>query len=380
MAWLMRGLIFAFLIAQIRPAPPHAPLQPQQTVSTQLPRLCVHTRLIDEVDEWKIQRSLQMVREMGAPAIVEFFPWAYIEAQEGRFDWTQADRIVRHARNQGIRIIARLGLVPAWAQRDISDDDRQRTTLNTLPEASFPAFVRYASALAERYTGTIDHLIIWNEPNLAFEWGYSEVDPSSYVRLLEMVYPQVHAVNPSVIVLAGALAPTLEPEGSPAGLNDIVYLEQMYEAGAADYFDGLAVHTYGFQHPADAAPADDQLNFRRVELLRSVMEAHGDTVKPIFITETGWNDHPRWSHAVSPAERITFTLDAIRMAHENWDWLETLCLWVFRYPAPTLSYPDNFTLVTTDFIARPLYRAIQAYAAGQTTDELGWLPDPAGAP
>jgi hypothetical protein len=68
------------------------------------------------------------------------------------------------------------------------------------------------------------------------------------------------------------------------------------------------------------------------------------------------------------------------MAHENWDWLETLCLWVFRYPAPTLSYPDNFTLVTTDFIARPLYRAIQAYAAGQTTDELGWLPDPAGAP
>jgi hypothetical protein len=28
-------------------------------------------------------------------------------------------------------------------------------------------------------------------------------------------------------------------------LNDLQYLELMYEAGAADYFDALAVHTYG---------------------------------------------------------------------------------------------------------------------------------------
>ena len=77
----------------------------------------MHTRLIDEVDEWKIQRSLELVREMGAGTIVEFFPWAYIEGSEDQYDWSSADRIVRHARNQGMHIIARLGLVPEWARK-----------------------------------------------------------------------------------------------------------------------------------------------------------------------------------------------------------------------------------------------------------------------
>ena len=60
--------------------------------------------------------------------------------------------------------------------------------------------------------------------------------------------------NPDITVLAGALAPTLEPAGSPWGLNDLVYLDQMYTAGAADYFDGLAVHVYGLTFPPEAEP------------------------------------------------------------------------------------------------------------------------------
>ncbi|NLX42779.1 MAG: hypothetical protein GXY79_04780, partial [Chloroflexi bacterium] len=52
--------------------------EPQQ-VETLHPKIGLHTRLTDEVEEWKIQRSLQMVREMGASWIVEYFPWAYYE-------------------------------------------------------------------------------------------------------------------------------------------------------------------------------------------------------------------------------------------------------------------------------------------------------------
>ena len=52
---------------------------PQQTVVTVNPKMGVHTRLTDEVEEWKIKRTLEMVREMGAPWIVEYFPWAYVE-------------------------------------------------------------------------------------------------------------------------------------------------------------------------------------------------------------------------------------------------------------------------------------------------------------
>lgn len=374
--WVFRGVLFVWLVAQVAPPSPRAPLQEPQTVQTLTPHLCVHTRLIDEVDEWKIQRTLQLVREMGAPTIVEFFPWAYIESQPDLRDWTQADRIVLHARNQGIRIIARMGLVPAWAQQDMPEEQRQLATLNTLPEQSFDEFAEFVAAFAERYAGTIDQIIIWNEPNLAFEWGYQSVNAPSYVRLLRAVYSPVHAANPDVQVLAAALAPTLEPEGSPAGLNDVLFLEQMYAEGAKGYFDALAVHTYGFTLPPDDPPAFDRLNFRRVELLRDVMESYGDNEKDVFITETGWNDHPRWTNAVTPSDRIDYTLDALRMADSDWDWLNTFCLWVFRFPAPTLSYPDHFTLVTTDFNLRPIYHTLRAYSQGQASETNLYLPAP----
>ena len=221
-----------------------------------------------------------------------------------------------------------------------------------------------------------DHIIIWNEPNLAFEWGFQSVDPAGYVDLLRAVYDPVKAANPDVMILAGALAPTLEPIGSPNGLNDVLYLEQMYAAGAADYFDALAIHTYGFTQPPDANPSSDTLNFRRAELLYDLVERYDDPQKPVFITESGWNDHPRWTLSVQPAQRVQYTVDAFRYADANWAWLDQLCLWVFRYPLPTLSYPDNFTLVTTDFQTKPIYHAVQAYALNVEQENTLWLDPP----
>lgn len=375
LTWVFRAFVVYVLLAALVPTQPRAPLGEDQVVETTKPQVCMHTRLIDEVEEWKIQRSLELVREMGAPTIVEFFPWAYIEGTENQYDWTTADRIVRHARNQGLHIIARLGLVPEWA-RERGETSAEFTTFNTLPADAYPDFAGFTADFAARYAGVIDDLIIWNEPNLAFEWGYQSVDPAGYARLLEAVYAPAHAANPNVTILAAGLAPTLEPEGSAAGLNDILYLQALYEAGARPYFDALAIHTYGFTEPPDDPPAFDRLNFRRAELLREVMVAHGDAAKPAIITETGWNDNPRWTKAVSPSRRIADTIGALAWAENNWDWLDKMCFWVLRYPAPTLSYPDNFTFITTRFQLKPIYYAVQAYARGAQHSEDLWLPAP----
>ncbi|HPV08204.1 MAG TPA: hypothetical protein PLD57_14110, partial [Aggregatilineales bacterium] len=116
-------------------------------------------------------------------------------------------------------------------------------------------------------------------------------------------------------------------------------------------------------------PAPDVLNFRRAELLREIMVAYGDENKPVVITESGWNDHPRWTKAVRPGQRIAYTLGALEYAEENWPWAEALCLWAFRYPAPVQSYPDYFTLVGPDFTPKPIYDAVQAWARGMEVGE-----------
>ena len=366
-------LALGIALALPRPASEQVPLGEQQSVESAHPQVCVHTLLENEVHEAKIKRSLQLTRELGAGAIVQFFPWAYAEPRQGTYDWFHADRIIRHAQRQGIRVIARLGLVPEWARPGNSGAP---TTLNYLPEESFENFARYAAAFAGRYRDAVHAIIIWNEPNLSFEWGYRPVDPAAYTRLLRASHRHIKAVNPDVQVLAGALAPTLEEAGSAAGLNEFDYLTAMYSNGASAYFDALAIHTYGFRDPPNTAPAPDRLNFRRAERLRQIMIAHGDAEKPVYVTEFGWNDHPRWAAAVRPSQRTAYTIQAFNYAEANWDWVSNLCIWALRFPADLLSYPDYFTLISADFREKPIYFALQDYARGWARSEQLWLPPP----
>ena len=92
---------------------------PTQTVVTRNPKVGVHTRLTDEVEPWKVQRTLQMVREMGSPWVVEYFPWAYYEPAPGRYEWSHADLVVEHAVAQGLTVIARIDMVPEWARTSL---------------------------------------------------------------------------------------------------------------------------------------------------------------------------------------------------------------------------------------------------------------------
>jgi hypothetical protein len=360
LGWLVRVVPLVWLIGQVAPAPMRAPLLPPQTVEVVHPHLCIHTRLIDEVPEYRMQQTFIALREMGAPTVVEFFPWAYVERAAGQDDWSQPDKIFRHARTQGVSIIARMGFVPEWARADQPD-----STFNTLPDSAFEPFAAFSARFAARYADQLAGLIVWNEPNLSFEWGFRPPDPAAYARLLSVVYPAVKAAAPAVPVMGGALAPTVEPLGSPHALDDLLYLRAMLEAGAGAHMDALAVHTYGFTHPHDAPPAPDRLNFRRVELLRAVLDEYGLTALPISITETGWNDHPRWAQAVTPAQRIDYTLGAYRWAAQHWPTVRHVCLWMFRTPRPTASHPDYFTLVTPDFDLKPIYHALKAYGTGE---------------
>jgi hypothetical protein len=281
--------------------------------------------------------------------------------EQGDFTWDHANMVIEHAENQGIQVIARLGTVPEWARPEWVD---QPTTWNYLDQEHYLDFAAFVGQFVEHFHGRVQHIIIWNEPNLSFEWGYRPVDPEGYTELLAQAYRAAKAADPEIVVLGGALAPTLEPAGSATALNDLDYLERMYAAGAADYFDALAVHAYGWTHPTDAAPDPMIINFRRTELIREIMVRNGDQRKPVYITEGGWNDHPRWTNAVRPGERVDYTVGAYAYAEANWPSVEAVCLWAFRFPAAHHNYYDYYAFVASDFTPRIVYDAVQAYALG----------------
>lgn len=358
---LLRGVVLLLFLAVVwqfaAPPPILVTLGPPQTVETRRPKMGIHTRMTDEVETWKIKKNYEMVREMGAPYIVEYFPWAYLEPQPGEFDWGHTDTVIEQARQQGLTVIARLGWVPPWARP-------KDTSTSYIDPERYADFANFVAAFVERYKGRVAAVIIWNEPNVNFEWGQRPPDPAAYTALLKAVYASAHAKNPNIKVLAGALAPNLAPPGAPDAMNDLAYLDQMYQAGAKDYFDALAVHAYGWKAPADEPPAPDRVNFRRTELLRAIMTKYGDDAKTVMLTEGGWNDHPRWTKAVTPAERIQNTLKAYDWC-EQMKWVEVCALWVFRTPAPTYTFNDYFTFVTPDFDPKPIYYEVQKYARGE---------------
>ncbi|MEP7199137.1 MAG: beta-galactosidase [Chloroflexota bacterium] len=342
--------IVALLVVLLPPPQPLVSIGAPQTVVTNNPKVGVHTRLTDEVEEWKIQRTLQMVREMGAPWVVEYFPWAYSEPQRGRFDFAHADLVVNHARAQGLTVIARVDLVPEWARPANSPPQ-------LLTSDRFADYGNFIFAFAQHFKGRIPYLQIWNEPNLTNEWGGRAPDPVAYTRLLRLAYQRAKEADPSLVVLAGALSPTLANDAR--ALTDLAFLDAMYAAGASPYFDALAIHAYGRKSPAEALPSADAINLRRAELLRDSMVRNGDERKAAFITEGGWNDHPRWVYAVSPSQRIDYTVAAYRLAQRDWPWCVAIALWAFRFPAEQHSVQDYFTFVTPQFLPKPIYNVVR---------------------
>ena len=100
-------------------------------------------------------------------------------AGRGQFDWSIADKVVTHANERGLKILARLSL----------DPDKQGFWAGD-PPASGDAFAEYAGALASRYNcqpgaiGCIQAYQIWNEPNLTREWGSKLPNHAEFADLI----------------------------------------------------------------------------------------------------------------------------------------------------------------------------------------------------
>jgi hypothetical protein len=336
--------------------PPRLHLPEQQQVETNNPKIGVHTRLAGVADEGYIAQSLRQVREMGASWIVELFPWVYVQPRSRYgFDWNGADMIIAHARRQGLTVVARLDIVPQWA-RPPGTSDRY------LDPEHYTDYADYVVAFLQRYRPYgVRHIIIWNEPNLAVEWGQRPPNPEAYAALLKVVYPRAKAAVPDAILIAGALSPHPEPGANDQSMNDILYMDRFYQAGAAAYFDMWAVHSYGYYSPHDARPDPATVNFRRVELMHDELLALGDGAKPLIITEGGWNDSLRWTAAVRPSQRLRWTVGAYELA-QQWDWLAAVCLWQFGMPQSTHTYRDNWNFVAPDGTPKAIYWAVQEAA------------------
>lgn len=322
----------------------------------------VNTFLEREVEQWKTDKTLDLLQQANIGWIKQQFLWAGIETSKGQLNWDKWDTIVRKATDRGIKVIARLDYTPAWAQK--SPDPNA-------PPDDLAAYADFVYQFAHHYAGKVAAVQIWNEPNLAVEWGGRPPDPAGYVSMLKLAYQRAKGGDPSVIVLSAPLAETLER--SPRAMVELEYLQKMYDAGARGSFDVLSANAYGLAYPPDDAPSPDRLNFQRFTLLHDVMGKNGDATRAIWFNEYGWNASPAdmspekliWSR-VSREQQASYTVDGIQRARSTYPYVGVVCIWYFRQvgdiPEAESSY--YFDMVSPTFDLNPVYTAVQQ-AAGR---------------
>jgi hypothetical protein len=208
--------------------------------------------------------------------------WGDVPATEvGRFldgagiptDFQATDRIVRLAAERGLSLLPVVLWAPEWAALLPGEF--------ASPPSDPGAYARFVRALAARYGSRgsfwrehrrlrrvpLTDWQLWNEPTYRNFWLVQPFAPE-YVALLRATRASLREADPQGrVVLAGLVYESWDA------------LEQIYQAGGRRFFDAVALH------PFTRRP-DDVL--RIIERNRTVMSRHGDSRKPVYLSELSW--------------------------------------------------------------------------------------------
>ncbi len=372
--------LLLLLAACVSPAPlgatPTPSPQPPTPTPLPLPPGIYHPTLADPYFKtpeygiqvfswWKFEvgtRDLDLVKDLGFGWVKQGFAWRDMEQiEKGHYDWFRPDLIVGMIQEHHLKLLARLDHQPFWAQADGG-----AVPLASAPPKNYQDFGDFCRVFADRYKGRIAAYQVWNEPNLAREWGNQPPDPAAYVQLLAACYVGIKSADPNAVVISAGLAPTATDDET--AMPDDAFVRGMYAAGGANYFDVLGVHAAGYMNPPERSPADVEadpalgyrfLTFRHVEDIRQIMIEHGDENKQMAVLEMGWttdNIHPNYAwFSITEAQQADYLVRAYRYAREHWspwmglmttiymadpDWTEQNEQYWFAITRPSFPDPD----------------------------------------
>lgn len=334
-----------------------------------------------DIPEW--EGIVTQARDLGVTWLKVQADWSFLQPDRpDQFDLTFQlfENHMERANRENFRIMISIAKAPDWARSNLQDDGPPDN-----PE-DLANFIRFM--LNETKVGdVVDAIEIWNEPNLIREWtGTLPFNGAGYMQLFVPSYNAIREFPRHIDIISAALAPTSNLQGA---IDDREYLQQMYNAGFAQYTDlAVGAHPYGWGNPPDARCCDaipnrgwdDDPHFffiHNLEELREIMVANGHETVALWVTELGWatwSDLPgappedsEWMLYNTPQLQAEYMLRALQIGGET-QWIGPIVLWNLNFADPILvedrSEIVGYSLVIPDgnggVRARPLYGQLQA--------------------
>jgi uncharacterized protein YgiM (DUF1202 family) len=325
-------------------------------------------------------RSMDAISDLGFNWIKQQVQWKLFEPSSPGSNFGELHGIVNAAGSRGINVLFSVVDAPDWAREPGFDGSVGG------PPADPQTYANFVGAMAGTFCGTsLKAIEVWNEQNLHYEWGNLPLSPADYMNLLRPAYAAIKAACPSMYVISGALTPA--GSNPPYAIDDMQYLEGMYQHGLANYADGIGAHPSGYNVPpsvtwqgaCEAIQAHGNSfngacdsphhswSFRStMEGYRNIMVTYGDANKKIWPTEFGWAAggafDPRYAYANDNSfdEQAAWTVEAFRMM-KNWGWVGPAILWNlnFRVVADGTE-KAQWGIVSNNWEPLPIYHALKA--------------------
>jgi hypothetical protein len=220
----------------------------------------------------------------GIPFVRMDFSWEDLEPDQGEWDFTKYDRIVKLLTDNNIRILGIVSYSATWASSNVDH-------LWNYPPKKNEYFTAYTAAVIAHYKNKVKYWEVWNEPDSRSYWVPQDT-LVGYTNLLKETYAIAKKTDPSCKIVLG-------------GLADPWKIDWIYKNGGKDYFDIANIHT--LVSPLNDAPL--AVVKSSITQVKKTMVRFGDGKKSIWITELGCPGVPkkmkslRWFAGVSPSEK-----------------------------------------------------------------------------
>jgi hypothetical protein len=169
----------------------------------------------------------------------------------------------------GAKLIVTVQSRPAWAPDPNTD-------------AGASKYAEFMGWMAKEFP-QVDVWEMWNEPDDSIFWPQGP-QADRYAALIKKAYPAIKHGNPAATVITGGLVG-----------NDYDFVQRLYDNGAGDSFDGVAVHTdtsCRIDAPNvvynDGGGKIGRFAFTGYREVHATMARNGDADKGIYMTEIGW--------------------------------------------------------------------------------------------
>jgi hypothetical protein len=278
----------------------------------------------------QINRKLEDIASLGFTWIRIDIRWSGVQPHSSKqYNWKLYDPVVAAAGRYHLKVLGILDNAPAWAAQSGCTN---RSACAPKDPAWFAAF---AAQAAKHYKHSVQDWEIWNEENTNHFWS-SKPNAKQYTQALKESYSSIKKANPAAFIVLGGMAPVDTSDKNK--IDTVQFLQQLYKTGAKGSFDAVGYHPYTYP----STPFDAHTAWAKMSSIRSIMRAHGDGAKQIWITEYGApTNGPDGSGFVSEARQAQLARDAFA-ASQGKAWIGPLFWYTYQDWGTNTSTKENF--------------------------------------